>query len=106
LGGRLLQLGDGSLRGEYPGPEDLGRVCTLTGSGANRWVCWLIRGAKAKREREDSVEEEEEEEEEDRVRLTNDARVRRAVKYAIAGAIEVSLSLSGSLSVCLWGFGI
>jgi hypothetical protein len=106
LGGRLLQLGDGSLRGEYPGLEDLGRVCTLTGSGANRWVCWLIRGAKAKREREDSVEEEEEEEEEDRVRLTNDARVRRAVKYAIAGAIEVSLSLSGSLSVCLWGFGI
>lgn len=89
MGGRLLQLGDGSLRGEYPGPEVLGRVCTLTGSGASRWGCWLIRSAEAKREREESVEEEEEEEE--RFRLTSDARVRRAVKYAIAGALEVSL---------------
>lgn len=101
MGGRLLQLGDGSLRGEYPGPEVLGRVCTLTGSGASRWGCWLIRSAKAKRERAESVEEEEE-----RVRLRSDARVRRAVKYAIAGSRCLWFPLSLSLGTRMFGIQV
>jgi len=54
---------------------------------------------RAKREREESEEEEEEE----RVRVRSDARLRRAVKYAIAA--QFSTWLFASLSLFLFVFG-
>lgn len=83
MGGRLLQFGEGSLRGEYPDPVVLGRTGILTGFGRIWGRGILSMTAKAKREEEETEVGDEDE----RARVTSDATVRRAVMCAIAEAL-------------------
>lgn len=74
----MLQLGEGSLSGEYPDPEVLNRTGKLNELGIIR-LCLSSRGkANLRREEIEDGREKEEEEEEEKLRLRTVKNVRRA----------------------------